>query len=125
MARRSEDKPTRSSLLTKERWIVRHLLNIAIAFPTAPFANSTCPILFMTVTILGSLHLRPLTRIRMESMKNAGVRAGDYVKVTPTHDVMFGKNVIIIPYEDSIQSVSEEDMAGCDVFDSYIGPTNL
>ena len=29
----------RSSLLTKERWTVRHLLNIAIAFPMAPFAN--------------------------------------------------------------------------------------
>lgn len=57
-----------------------------------------------------------------DAMKNAGVRAGDSVKVTPAPDVKFGKNVLILPYEDSIKSVSEEDMAECDVFDSYIRP---
>jgi transitional endoplasmic reticulum ATPase len=57
-----------------------------------------------------------------DAMKNAGVRAGDAVKVTPAPDVKFGKNVLILPYQDSIESVSEEDMAECDVFDDYIRP---
>jgi len=57
-----------------------------------------------------------------DAMKNAGVRAGDDVKVTPAPDVKFGKNVLILPYQDSIDSVSEEDMEDCDIFDSYIRP---
>lgn len=57
-----------------------------------------------------------------DAMKNAGVRAGDAVKVTPAPDVKFGKNVLILPYQDSIDSVSEEDLADCDIFEDYIRP---
>ena len=57
-----------------------------------------------------------------DAMKNAGVRAGDAVKVTPAPDVKFGKNVLILPYQDSLDSVSEEDLADCDIFEDYIRP---
>jgi len=57
-----------------------------------------------------------------DAMKNAGVRAGDAVKFTPAPDVKFGKNVLILPYQDSIDSVSDDDMAEFDVFDDYIRP---
>lgn len=57
-----------------------------------------------------------------DAMKNAGVRAGDAVKVTPAPDVKFGKNVLILPYQDSIDSVSEDDLADCDIFEDYIRP---
>ena len=57
-----------------------------------------------------------------DAMKNAGVRAGDAVKVTPAPDVKFGKNVLILPYQESIDSVSEDDLAECDIFDAYIRP---
>jgi len=57
-----------------------------------------------------------------DAMKNSGVRAGDAVKVTPAPDVKFGKNVLILPFQDSIDSVSEDDMAECDIFDDYIRP---
>lgn len=57
-----------------------------------------------------------------DAMKNAGVRAGDAVKVTPAPDVKFGKNVLILPYQDSLDSVSEEDLADCDIFEDYIHP---
>jgi transitional endoplasmic reticulum ATPase len=57
-----------------------------------------------------------------DAMKNSGVRAGDAVKVTPAPDVKFGKNILILPFQDSIDSVSEDDMAECDIFDDYIRP---
>lgn len=57
-----------------------------------------------------------------DAMKNAGVRAGDAVKVTPAPDVKFGKNVLILPLADSMNSVSAEDAEGCDLFESYIRP---
>ena len=57
-----------------------------------------------------------------DAMKNAGVRAGDAVKVTPAPDIKFGKNVLILPLADSINSVSAEDVEGCDLFESYIRP---
>jgi transitional endoplasmic reticulum ATPase len=57
-----------------------------------------------------------------DAMKNAGVRAGDAVKVTPAPDVKFGKNVLILPLAESMDSVSAEDAEGCDLFESYIRP---
>lgn len=57
-----------------------------------------------------------------DAMKNAGVRAGDAVKVTPAPDIKFGKNVLILPLADSMDSVSAEDAEGCDLFESYIRP---
>lgn len=57
-----------------------------------------------------------------DAMKNAGVRAGDAVKVTPAPDVKFGKNVLILPLADSMDSISAEDAEGCDLFESYIRP---
>ena len=55
-----------------------------------------------------------------DAMKNAGVRAGDAVKVTPAPDVKFGKNVLILPFLDSVESVSQSDEY--DVFEDYIRP---
>lgn len=55
-----------------------------------------------------------------DAMKNAGVRAGDAVKVTQAPDVKFGKNVLILPYLDSVESV--DDFEDCDLFDDYIRP---
>lgn len=56
------------------------------------------------------------------AMKNAGVRAGDAVKVTPAPDVKFGKNVLILPFADSMESLSEEELEKCDIFEDYIRP---
>lgn len=57
-----------------------------------------------------------------DAMKNSGVRAGDSVKVTPAPDVKFGKNVLILPFADSVDSVAAGDMEDCDLFDEYIRP---
>mmetsp|Transcript_9840 Transcript_9840/g.12462 ORF Transcript_9840/g.12462 Transcript_9840/m.12462 type:complete len:927 (+) Transcript_9840:183-2963(+) len=57
----------------------------------------------------------------VDAMKNAGVRAGDAVKVTQAPEVKFGKNVLILPYLDSMDSVSG-DMEDCDLFEHYIRP---
>lgn len=57
-----------------------------------------------------------------DAMKNAGIRAGDAVKVTPAPDVKFGKNVLILPFADSMNSVSAEDAEECDIFEDYIRP---
>ena len=56
-----------------------------------------------------------------DAMKNAGVRAGDAVKVSQAPDVKFGKNVLILPYAESIESVSE-NADDYDLFDDYIRP---
>lgn len=55
-----------------------------------------------------------------DAMKNAGVRAGDAVKVTQAPDVKFGKNVLILPYLDSVDSI--DDFEDCDLFEDYIRP---
>lgn len=61
-----------------------------------------------------------------DAMKNSGVRAGDDVKVTPAPDVKFGKAVLILPYEDSLESVKEtkadEAPDSNVIFDDYIRP---
>ena len=54
-----------------------------------------------------------------DAMKNAGVRAGDAVKITPAPDVKFGKNVLILPFQDSIDSI-DGDVDDCDIFDDYL-----
>eukprot|EP00551_Chaetoceros_affinis_P005635 CAMPEP_0203675386 /NCGR_PEP_ID=MMETSP0090-20130426/20169_1 /ASSEMBLY_ACC=CAM_ASM_001088 /TAXON_ID=426623 /ORGANISM="Chaetoceros affinis, Strain CCMP159" /LENGTH=926 /DNA_ID=CAMNT_0050541565 /DNA_START=32 /DNA_END=2812 /DNA_ORIENTATION=+ len=56
-----------------------------------------------------------------DAMKNAGVRAGDAVKVTQAPDVKFGKNVLILPYLDSVESVSD-NIDDYDFFEDYIRP---
>lgn len=56
----------------------------------------------------------------VDTMKNAGVRAGDAVKVTLAPDVKFGKNVLILPFIDSIESLNDKDEY--DVFDDYLRP---
>ena len=56
-----------------------------------------------------------------DAMKNAGVRAGDAVKVSQAPEVKFGKNVLILPYADSIESVTG-DLEECDLFDEYLRP---
>lgn len=57
-----------------------------------------------------------------DAMKNAGVRAGDAVKITPAPDVKFGKNVLILPYQDSIDTIDSSDLEGVDIFDEYLRP---
>eukprot|EP00560_Eucampia_antarctica_P007480 CAMPEP_0197827462 /NCGR_PEP_ID=MMETSP1437-20131217/4220_1 /TAXON_ID=49252 ORGANISM="Eucampia antarctica, Strain CCMP1452" /NCGR_SAMPLE_ID=MMETSP1437 /ASSEMBLY_ACC=CAM_ASM_001096 /LENGTH=927 /DNA_ID=CAMNT_0043428295 /DNA_START=169 /DNA_END=2952 /DNA_ORIENTATION=+ len=58
----------------------------------------------------------------MDAMKNSGVRAGDAVKVLPAPDVKFGKNVLILPYEDSIGSAGAENGEEANIFDDYLRP---
>lgn len=60
-----------------------------------------------------------------DAMKNAGVRAGDSVTVTPAPDIKFGKAVLILPYGDSVKEagldLSSEE--GTDeLFESYLKP---
>mmetsp|Transcript_6591 Transcript_6591/g.19437 ORF Transcript_6591/g.19437 Transcript_6591/m.19437 type:complete len:917 (-) Transcript_6591:803-3553(-) len=57
-----------------------------------------------------------------DAMKNAGVRAGDAVKVTPAPDVKFGKNVLILPYADSLASAGVDSGEEAGVFDDYLRP---
>jgi transitional endoplasmic reticulum ATPase len=54
-----------------------------------------------------------------DAMKNAGVRSGDDVTVTPHPDLKFGKAVLILPYGDSF---SAEDAPDVDLFDDYLRP---
>ena len=57
-----------------------------------------------------------------DAMKNAGVRAGDAVKVTPAPDVKFGKNVLILPYADSLASAGVESGEEANIFEDYLRP---
>lgn len=57
-----------------------------------------------------------------DTMKNAGVRAGDAVKVTPAPDVKFGKNVLILPFADSLASAGAETGEEANVFEDYLRP---
>lgn len=56
-----------------------------------------------------------------DAMKNAGVRAGDSVTITPAPDVKFGKAVLILPFSDSIEQ-SGLDLEENDLFESYLKP---
>ena len=57
-----------------------------------------------------------------DAMKNAGVRAGDAVTVVPAPNVKFGKNVLVLPYKDSLASagLDEKDMEKAGIFDDYL-----
>jgi len=56
-----------------------------------------------------------------DTMKNAGVRAGDAVTIVAAPHVKFGKAVLILPYDDSLASAKLT--AGDDViFDEYLRP---
>lgn len=56
-----------------------------------------------------------------DTMRNAGVRAGDQVTVVPAPDVKFGKAILILPYGDSLASANIE--AGSEtVFQDYLKP---
>ena len=57
-----------------------------------------------------------------DAMMNAGVRAGDAVKVTPAPDVKFGKNVLILPYADSLASAGAETGEDANIFEDYLRP---
>jgi transitional endoplasmic reticulum ATPase len=57
-----------------------------------------------------------------DAMKNAGVRVGDSVKVSPAHDVKFGKNVLILPFQDSLTAAGITDVEDADLFETYIKP---
>jgi len=57
-----------------------------------------------------------------DAMKNSGVRAGDAVKVLPAPDVKFGKNVLILPFEDSLESAGVESGEEGQIFDDYLRP---
>ena len=57
-----------------------------------------------------------------DAMKNAGVRAGDGVKVTPAPDVKFGKNVLILPFADSLASAGVESGEEANIFEDYLRP---
>ena len=56
-----------------------------------------------------------------DAMKNAGVRAGDSVTITPAPDVKFGKAVLILPYSDSVEE-ARLDAEENDLFESYLKP---
>mmetsp|Transcript_32818 Transcript_32818/g.37330 ORF Transcript_32818/g.37330 Transcript_32818/m.37330 type:complete len:885 (-) Transcript_32818:236-2890(-) len=56
-----------------------------------------------------------------DTMKNAGVRAGDSVTIVAAPDVKFGKAVLILPYKDSLGSagISSGDDT---IFEDYLRP---
>jgi transitional endoplasmic reticulum ATPase len=56
-----------------------------------------------------------------DAMKNAGVRAGDSVTITPAPDVKFGKAVLILPYSDSVEEAGL-DAEDEDLFETYLKP---
>lgn len=58
-----------------------------------------------------------------DAMKNAGVRAGDGVTISPAPDVKFGKAVLILPYSDSVEEAGIDTGAEeNDLFESYLKP---
>jgi transitional endoplasmic reticulum ATPase len=58
-----------------------------------------------------------------DAMKNAGVRAGDDVSVSPMPDVKFGKATLILPYKDSLDGAGMDMTADADeLFNSYLRP---
>ena len=57
-----------------------------------------------------------------DAMKNAGVRAGDAVTVAPAPEIKFGKAVLILPYEDSLESAGIDAADTDTVFETYLQP---
>jgi len=57
-----------------------------------------------------------------DAMRNAGVRSGDAVTVVPAPDVKFGKTILILPYQDSLESAGVETADEGNVFEDYVRP---
>ena len=57
-----------------------------------------------------------------DAMKNAGVRSGDAVKIIAAPDVKFGKNILILPYEDSLNSAGVDNVEDANLFEDYLQP---
>jgi len=57
-----------------------------------------------------------------DAMRNAGVRAGDKVTVTPAPTVKFGKAVLILPTAESLKLAGVEKMEDANLFDDYLKP---
>jgi transitional endoplasmic reticulum ATPase len=57
-----------------------------------------------------------------DAMKNAGVRAGDFVTIVPAPDVKFGRAVLILPYRDSLESADLTSEDSNVIFESYLRP---
>jgi len=57
-----------------------------------------------------------------DAMKNAGVRAGDFVTVVPAPNVKFGKAVLILPYKESLESAGVSSANEANVFEDYLQP---
>lgn len=55
-----------------------------------------------------------------DTMRNAGVRAGDSVTVVPAPDVKFGKSVLILPYQESLATL--DNPKSVDLFEGYLEP---
>ena len=75
------------------------------------------------VSVLKDGSGKPLFAIGMttDAMKNAAVRAGDSVTVTPAPNVKFGKAILILPYQDSLK-LANIDTETTDLFDTYVKP---
>mmetsp|Transcript_19901 Transcript_19901/g.48856 ORF Transcript_19901/g.48856 Transcript_19901/m.48856 type:complete len:888 (-) Transcript_19901:34-2697(-) len=58
----------------------------------------------------------------VDTMKNAGVRAGDKVSIVAAPDVKFGKAVLILPTAESLELAGVENMDDANVFDDYLKP---
>ena len=57
-----------------------------------------------------------------DTMKNAGVRAGDKVTITPAPDVKFGKSVLVLPTAESLQLAGVDDIESANLFEDYLAP---
>lgn len=57
-----------------------------------------------------------------DAMKNAGVRAGDAVSVVPAPDVKFGKTILVLPYQDALESAGVSSAEEGNIFDDYLRP---
>ncbi len=57
-----------------------------------------------------------------DAMRNAGVRSGDKVTVTPAPNVKFGKAVLILPTAESLKLAGVEKMADANLFEDYLKP---
>mmetsp|Transcript_71288 Transcript_71288/g.206396 ORF Transcript_71288/g.206396 Transcript_71288/m.206396 type:complete len:897 (+) Transcript_71288:140-2830(+) len=58
----------------------------------------------------------------VDAMRNAGVRAGDKVTITPAPNVKFGKAVLILPTAESLKLAGVEEMEDANLFDDYLKP---
>ncbi|GKY95831.1 hypothetical protein MPSEU_000543700 [Mayamaea pseudoterrestris] len=65
---------------------------------------------------------KPKLGMSDDAMKNAGVRQGDSVTVTPAPTVKFGKRVLILPFQDSLDSTGAKSIEDANLFDDYIKP---